>query len=156
MIRKNVRQCGFTLLELMFALAVAIVLMSIAVPSYISYVDKSKNTTAIADINLIQSNIERFYTETFQYPATLADISIPNNGKDPWGNAYVYLNIVDGGPGIKSQVRKDRKLNPINRLYDLYSMGKNGVTKTQITQKDSLDDIILARDGSFVGIASDF
>jgi general secretion pathway protein G len=55
-----------------------------------------------------------------------------------------------------SEVRKDHKLNPINTNYDLYSMGKDGVTKMQITQKDSVDDIIVAGDGGFVGLASDF
>ena len=98
------------------------------------------------------------FNDGFHYPATLADISssLPNNGIDPWGNAYVYLNIIDGGPGIKGQVRKDKKLNPINTNYDLYSMGKDGVTKKQLDNKDSVDDIVLAGDGGFVGLSSDF
>jgi len=155
---KNAGVRGFTLLELMFSVAIIAVLTAIAVPSYKEYIDKSRNSVAISDILTIQQNIERFYTNTFRYPAALLDISssLPNGGIDPWGNAYVYLNIVDGGNGIKGQVRKDRRLNPINRNFDLYSMGKDGVTKTQIDNKDSVDDIILARDGSFVGLASDF
>jgi general secretion pathway protein G len=156
--RKNSRELGFTLLELMVTVAIAAVLAAIAIPSYTAYIDKSRNAAAISDINIIQMNIERFNTETFRYPATLADIAtkLPNNGKDPWGNAYVYLNIIDGGNSILSKVRKDKNLFPINRNYDLYSMGKNGVTKAQITQNDSVDDIIMAGDGGFVGLASDF
>jgi general secretion pathway protein G len=53
-------------------------------------------------------------------------------------------------------VRKDHKLNPINSDFDLYSMGRNGTSQTQISQKDSLDDIIRANNGGFVGLASDF
>ena len=53
-------------------------------------------------------------------------------------------------------MRKDHKLNPINSDFDLYSMGKNGVSKTQISNKDSLDDVIRANNGGFVGRASDF
>jgi general secretion pathway protein G len=53
-------------------------------------------------------------------------------------------------------VRKDHALNPINSDYDLYSLGKNGVSKKQISQKDSVDDIIRARDGGFIGLAADF
>jgi general secretion pathway protein G len=156
--KKNAGVRGFTLLELMFSIAIIAVLTAIAVPSYTGYIDKAKNATAISDILIIQLESERLYTNTFRYPTTLSDISanLPNNGIDPWGKAYVYLNIVDGGHGIKGQVRKDHKLNPINSNYDLYSMGKNGVSKTQIDNKDSVDDIILARDGSFVGLASDF
>ncbi len=149
---------GFTLVELLFSVAIASVLAAIAVPSYNAIISNTKNNRAISEIYAIQVCIERFYTVNFNYPATITDIAscLPSNGLDPWGNAYIYLNIVDGGHGIKGQVRKDHKLNPINSKYDLYSMGKNGVTKKQISQKDSVDDIILARDGSFVGLASDF
>jgi len=149
---------GFTLLELMLALGVLGVLTAIAIPSYQTYRDKVNIAIAMADISDIMQMIERYYVSTQQYPATLADVSstLPNNGIDPWGNAYVYTNIFNGGPGIKGQVRKDHALNPINTYYDLYSMGKDGVSKTQITQKESVDDIILARDGQFIGIAADF
>ncbi len=149
---------GFTLLELVVAVAIVAVLGLIALPVYKGYIDNAKNKTAIADIMMIQSEIQRFYTVHSRYPATLADIAsrLPNNGNDPWGRAYVYLNIENGGHGIKGDVRKDHKLNPINTDYDFYSVGKDGVTKKQISQKDSLDDIIRARDGGFVGLASDF
>jgi len=53
-------------------------------------------------------------------------------------------------------VRKDHKLNPINSDYDLFSMGRNQKFKTQISNKDSLDDIIRANDGGFIGVAQDF
>lgn len=151
------RSNGFTLLELLIVLAIIGVLSGIAVPFYNASIDESKNTTAITDITTIQSSIERFYTNNFNYPAALTDIpDLPHNGIDPWGNAYVYLNIKDGGPGIKGNVRKDKKLNPINTLYDLYSKGKNGVSKKQLDNKESVDDIVLARDGSFIGLSSDF
>jgi general secretion pathway protein G len=149
---------GFSLIELMFALMIVGVLSAIAIPVYNSHMTKSKNDQAINDIMAIQNEIERFYTLNFRYPGTLSDLpgTLPNNGNDPWGNAYVYLNIINGGNGIKGQVRKDKALNPINSLYDLYSMGANGVSKRQLDQKDSVDDIVLARDGGFIGLASDF
>ena len=75
-------------------------------------------------------------------------------GFDPWGHPYQYLKI-EGSKG-KGDVRKDHTLNPINSDFDLYSMGRDGVSRTQISNKDSLDDIIRANDGGFVGLASDF
>ncbi len=149
---------GFTLLEILFAMAIVSLLTAIAVPVYRNHIDKMNNNNAIVQIYAIQVCIERFFTENFSYPANLADIAacLPNNGIDPWGNAYVYLNIIDGGPGIMGQVRKDKRLNPINTNYDLYSMGKDGKTKKQLDNKDSVDDIVLARDGGFVGISADF
>jgi general secretion pathway protein G len=56
----------------------------------------------------------------------------------------------------KGDARKDGKLNPINSDFDLYSRGKDKVYKPQLTQKDSLDDIVRAQDGAFVGLAADF
>lgn len=158
MIRKNFGGCGFTLVELLFALAIIGVLSAIAIPSYISYIDKTKNNTAISEITFIQICIERYYTVTFRYPPTITDIAscLPNKGIDPWGNAYVYLNIIDGGPGIKGKVRKDHATNPINSLYDLYSMGKDGDTFIQVSMKEGKDDIILGRDGAFIGLGADF
>jgi len=158
MYRKYSMENGFTLVELLYAAAIIGILMAIAIPIYNGYIDQSKNKNAIADIYMIQSTIERFYTEFFRYPATLADISagLPNGGLDPWGNPYVYLNIIDGGPGIRGKVRKDKSTNPINSLYDLYSKGKDGATKIQLDNKLSVDDIVLGRDGGFVGLASEF
>ena len=154
----NTQKGGFTLLELMFGVAIISLLTSIAIPVYRGHIEKTDNNNAIRHIYEIQVCIERFYTENFSYPADLAAIAncLPNQGLDPWGNPYEYLNIIDGGPGIKGQVRKDKKLNPINTNYDLYSMGKNGVSKKQLDNKDSVDDIVLARDGAFVGLSSDF
>jgi len=46
----------------------------------------------------------------------------------PWDNQYQYLKLFgeEGNGGN----RKDRKLNPLNSDFDLYSMGKNGQSKT--------------------------
>ena len=38
----------------------------------------------------------------------------------------------------------------------LYSIGKDGLTKKPISQKDSLDDVLRANDGRFVDLASKF
>ncbi len=158
MLNRKLQRSGFTLIEALIATAIVGILTAIAVPAYNGYIDRTRNSLAISEITAIQTEIERYYTREFRYPDSLAALgaALPNGGIDPWGRAYVYLNIVNGPPGVKGNVRKDHALNPINTNYDLYSMGKNGVTKTQISQKDSLDDIIVARDGGFVGLAADF
>jgi prepilin-type N-terminal cleavage/methylation domain-containing protein len=94
--RNNSVARGFTLLELMFALAVIGVLSAIAIPAYNEHIEKAKIKTAISEIYAIQVCIERYYTEKFTYPATLEDIAacLPNKGIDPWGKAYVYLNLI--------------------------------------------------------------
>jgi general secretion pathway protein G len=147
-----------TLIELMLVIAVLGVIVTIAIPSYQNYIDKTNNALAVSQIVTIQSVIERYYLQNQRYPAKLDDIagSLPDNGVDPWDNNYIYTNIANAGPGIMGRVRADKRLNPINTQYDLYSMGKDGVTKRQVSNKNSLDDIILARDGRFIGLAADF
>ncbi len=72
---------------------------------------------------------------------------------DPWGRPYVFYNILANGKG---GARKDHALNPLNGDYDMYSVGPDGLSKAQITQKDSVDDVIRASNGGYVGIASGF
>lgn len=146
---------AFTLLELLFALAVVGVLALIAVPSYRGYVDRVNNKKAIADLMAIEGAIVKYYTANFHYPASL-DALPPIPRTDPWGHGYLYLNIADGGHGVMGDVRKDKNLNPVNTDFDLYSMGKDGETAKPFTNPKSHDDVVRARDGSFVGLAADF
>ncbi|UWX04433.1 hypothetical protein H1235_05255 [Pseudoxanthomonas sp. NC8] len=74
---------------------------------------------------------------------------------DPWQRPYHYTPLA-GVNGSKGEARKDKRLNPLNSDYDLFSAGKDGVFKSQVSQKDSLDDVIRARDGAYIGLAADF
>jgi general secretion pathway protein G len=75
---------------------------------------------------------------------------------DPWGHPYQYLKIAGGDVKGKGKLRRDRFLNPLNADYDLYSMGPDGDTKTNLNAKESRDDIVRANSGAFIGTASDF
>ena len=142
-----------TLIELMFGLLIVGVLVAIAYSTYQDYRERVRRSQAIQDITTLQVRVAQFEIDNRAYPATLADIGAAGM-LDPWGRAYVYTDV--SGPGGKGKARKDHKLNPINTDFDLYSLGPDGVTKTQLTQQDSLDDIVRARDGAFVGVAAEF
>ena len=45
---------------------------------------------------------------------------------------------------------------PINSTYDLYSMGADGRTALALTASYSLDDVVRANDGSYIGLASSY
>ncbi|MDJ0652909.1 MAG: prepilin-type N-terminal cleavage/methylation domain-containing protein [Xanthomonadales bacterium] len=164
--KTQLRQCGVTLLELMVVLVIAAVLASIAIPSYSSYVDRANIDIAKADIQDISLAIERFYVRRSGFPESLEDIGM-HTREDPWGNTYRYLNIqgttekerkkgFTGKGKDKENMRRDRNLKPINSDYDLYSVGKDGVSKPQLNAKPSRDDIVRAADGKFVGVAEDY
>ncbi|OYV32977.1 MAG: prepilin-type cleavage/methylation domain-containing protein [Thiomonas sp. 20-64-5] len=143
---------GFTLLELMMAIALVGVLTAIALPIYSGYRLKVQDAQAEQDVVSMSAAIQSYWTYNRALPSSLADIGMA--GKlDPWGHPYVYYNIELNGKG---GARRDKALNPINTDFDLYSMGQNGQSKSQITNKLSLDDIIRANNGAYIGLASNY
>ena len=146
-------QRGFTLLELMIALVVAGLLSIVAYASYSQFVDRARVSKAIGDIGEIHVKVQKYLLEeNAGYPANLAEIGL-GNLVDPWGNAYQYL-VVDGLAN-NGAVRKDKNLVPVNRQYDVYSMGEDGVTATPFTSTLGKDDVVLAADGGYFGLAED-
>jgi general secretion pathway protein G len=145
------RQGGVTLLELIVAMTAAMILMSIAVPAYNGYATRVRVAVAIGDIGTISLQLYRWQLNTRSFPATLAEAGLDAN--DPWGNPYQYLPVAGAKRG---DLRKDRNLVPINTDFDLYSMGPDGKSVGPLTAAASLDDVVRANDGSFIGVAKDY
>lgn len=144
---------GLTVIELLFAVLILGVLGGIAQSKYSDYREKIRRNQAIQEIITLQVVIGQYVLEERKVPASLADVGRAGM-QDPWGRPYVYTDI--GAPGGHGAARKDHSLNPINSDYDVYSLGPDGVSQKQLTNKDSLDDIVRARDGAFIGVAADF
>lgn len=147
---------GFTLLELLLALAIVALLASISIPIYGAFVERANVAQAIADIGMIDMRIERFISNNFRQPDSLDEMggAAP---QDPWGRPYQYLRIAGNAtPGLQGRLRKDRNLVPINSDYDLYSFGVDGDSRPPLTARPSRDDIVRAADGSYVGSAEEF
>jgi general secretion pathway protein G len=152
-LHKVVGARGFTFIELMISLAIVGVLASVATPMYQNYRERIRVSTAVADIGAISVAIKGYALDAQRYPVSLAEIRM--GGKlDPWGYPYRYLDLTTvSGHGAS---RKDKRLNPLNSDFDLYSVGKDGDTSTSLNPKVSRDDVIRARDGRFIGLARDF
>ena len=148
----NLKHHGFTIIELMIAVAIAGVIMMVAVPAYQDYGKRVEADQAVKDLTIIQLQLDDYLLTNGVLPASLADIDL-DGMRDPWGNAYQYLDYASNPPGFR---RKDKNLNPLNSDYDLYSMGEDGQTTKQIITPKAQDDIIRGRDGSFMGFAKDF
>ena len=142
---------GFTLIELVLAMALVGILATIAYGSYRAIIDGMNTRQAIADIYSIELTIERFHTKNISLPLTLAGLDIP---LDPWGEPYQYLNFETiHGHGHK---RKDRSLVPVNSDYDLYSKGPDRRTNQSFRPRHSHDDIVRANNGGYVGTVKDY
>ena len=159
-------QNGFTLLELMIALVIASILGTVAVGLFggaeadCSSPDarqgpmmRAKMGQVVGDLGEIHMAASRFELSHGRYPANLAEIGL-DQLRDPWGNPYQYLvvfNLGNVGP-----VRKDHNLKPVNTGYDVYSMGPDGVTATPFTSTLGKDDIVIANDGDYMGLACQY
>lgn len=119
---------GFTLIEIVVAVAILAILSSIVVLKVIGNVETAAITKAKADIQALASALNIYKLQNFDYPSTdqglRALIEKPagqpeaanwqNGGyierlpKDPWNRDYQYLN-----PGQHGE-------------FDVYSLGKDG------------------------------
>jgi len=121
--------------------------------AYTEYRDNANSAQAIADIRAIEHDIYMYAGYAGKLPDSLDQL-----GKDllfdPWGNRYQYHNTKRGSGN--GQQRFDKLGNPLNVDFDLYSVGKNGMTAPGLDKPESQDDVVRADNGEFVGMASEF
>lgn len=143
---------GFTLLELLLTLALAALLAAFAIPAYRGYVERVRESQAIADIGSLQLSLYNWDLLNDAFPPTLAAAGL-DGLRDPWDRPYVYLNMALAGV---NDVRKDKNLHPLNTDFDLYSLGPDGESRLPLTAGPSRDDILRANNGAFIGRAENY
>lgn len=119
---------GFTLIEIMVVVVILAILAAAVVPRIMDRPDEARVTKARQDIRVLESALELYRLDNFNYPSTQqglealvqrpsGDPPAPNwkSGgyvkalpKDPWGNPYQFLS-----PGVKAEV-------------DIFSYGADG------------------------------
>lgn len=141
---------GFTLIELLAVVVIIGLLTQLGIGPYRDAVDRARVAKATGDLKAILVDLQG----RDSLPSSLAQIG-RGTLLDPWGHPYVYYPFPPTkGKAPPGGARRDRFLVPINTRFDLYSMGKDGLTTIALTAKNSRDDIVVANDGGFVGLAS--
>jgi type IV pilus assembly protein PilE len=75
-------KAGFTLIELMVAVAVIAIIVAIAIPSYQGYISDGYRNQAAVDAKVCALALERFYSEGFTYVGgdSQCETNSPTNG----------------------------------------------------------------------------
>ena len=144
--RQN-RQSGMTLIELMTGIAVLAAVVGVAMPAYNGHEEKMRMVEVQKDFGIMELRIQQYFMKNGEYPTSLTEIGMLK--EDPWGNTYQYARMSDQqGNG---SVRKKTGEVPVNRDFDLYSMGPDGDSESPLTATASVDDVVRADDGGYVG-----
>ena len=142
---------GFTLVEVMIAVAIIGVIAALSVTNYRLYIERVRVARAIVELKGISTHLVVGNYEDAGLPASLAAAGLSQN--DPWGRPYVYARIATSPPAA---IRKDQFLVPLNSDFDLYSLGADGLSAPIITAPVSLDDVVRGANGAFVGLARNY
>jgi prepilin-type N-terminal cleavage/methylation domain-containing protein len=100
MFRKR-RARGFSLIELMLAVAVVGTLAAVAIPAYESYRIRAESTDGVVQFGAVRSKIAEFYASHGELPGTFVDIGLPPATAVAYGgDAGSYQEVF----GVKSAV----------------------------------------------------
>lgn len=92
----NKRNHGFTLIELMIAVAIVGILAAIAYPSYLDQVRKSKRSDARSLVLQTANRQERYFTTHYEYAGSMKDLGYKNATVETENKAYSVTASASG------------------------------------------------------------
>lgn len=117
---------GFTLIEILIALAIVAVLGAVVAPAYMAYVERGKKTATVGSIKTIKMSLNLYEGDTGNYPQRLRDLIKKPAGPDAegWNGPYLQSKQVPKDGYGKQFVYK--RTEGAEHPYELYSYGKRG------------------------------
>jgi general secretion pathway protein G len=75
MVRRPLKNKGFTLVELLVVIAIIATLLTLAVPRYFSSVEKSKEVVLKENLVMMRDSLQKYYSDKGKYPEKLEDLA---------------------------------------------------------------------------------
>ena len=115
---------GFSLVELMIALAIIGVISSIAYPSYQSYIQDTYHAQAQADVKACGLALERFYGNGFTYVGGGATCTLWSPASGTQASSEYSLVVTANAPGQTYSI----KATPVSTVCDgrCYTLQSDG------------------------------
>ena len=137
------KQNGFTLIEVMIAVVIIAILMSIALPAYQDSVRKSRRADATAELEKLAARQERWFTERNSYTNVLANLAGPGVTTSPNGHYRISMTNLDCLAGgsyscfeLTAAAVGDQAGDQKCATFTLNEIGRRGFTGTGGTARD--------------------
>jgi general secretion pathway protein G len=98
---------GFTLIELLVVLAIISALLTIAVPSYMAHLDRSKEVVLRENLSAIRQAIDQYRADTDTWPASLSVLQekkylrrVPIDPVTESDQTWLVIPAPDGAAGL--------------------------------------------------------
>jgi len=98
--KPNFRQGGFTLVEMIFVLAIVLVLVAIFLPLATSQISTAKTTRVQSDEDALSAALTAFFSDLGIWPA--ANTTVVSGSSPTTSQTLHFLLVGDGGPTITS------------------------------------------------------
>ncbi|GAB6145139.1 type IV pilin protein [Desulfocicer niacini] len=103
---------GFTLIELMIVVAIIGILAAIAIPNFLNYQCKAKQSEAKSNLGTIRSMQEAYFAEHDEYAVTMGAIGFSTKGNNRYtytsaGTTTFTATATSQGNGVKTAAGDD-------------------------------------------------
>jgi len=110
--------CGFTLIELMIAVAILAILTAVAFPSFLDSVRKGRRAEAVSGLAGLQQAQERWRTNNANYTTTIGNLGV--------GSSTPYYDLTVSAPSANAA---DLAIG-----YIVTAVGKTGTSQANDSQ----------------------
>lgn len=132
---KATRSLGFTLTELLIALAIGAILAIVAVPSYISHIEKARRVEGISTLLKMNTLMERYYANNGTY-ATATVTALMGSTSSEGGYYTISLNPLAAESYTLQAAPASSQTDDDCGTYTLDSVGTHSVTGGSLSASD--------------------